>query len=59
MLESPIIVLARSYFAILVARYELPSSNYIFELVDRYLVTLFTSLVDLLFYTILARNNTD
>ena len=54
-----ITVLAKAYLAILIEYNKLPTGNYIFKLVNGYLIALFTTLVDLSFYIILVRNNLD
>ena len=59
MLKKGITVPARSYFTILVEYSDLPSSDYIFKLSNNYPITLYATLVNSAFYTILARNNTD
>ena len=58
-LKRHVTVLAKAHLAILIEYNKLPTGDYIFKLVNGYLIALFTTLVDLSFYTVLARNNLD
>ena len=60
MLEKPVSIPARSHLVVLVEHGDnLPSRDYMFKPVSGCPVALFATLVDLLFYTMLARNNTN
>ena len=58
-LKRSISILTRSYIAIPIEYLNLLFDNYIFEPIEGYPITLFIAVIDLLFYTILARNNLD
>ena len=50
-------ILAKTYIIISIKHYKLSFNNYIFKLIDKYLVALFAFLVNLFFYTILVYND--
>ena len=57
--KKSILILVKLYIVILITRNELLSNNYLFKLINKYLVILFITLIDFLFYVILIYNNLD